>query len=186
MLGGNVVILLLFVVNAVRRGAGVPMQLWILLRGGPHLRIVRASLRWHGAALLQIVDASLGGVGRMIVATMAWVFLMRILASLSTKAVAGATIALRVLMFTLMPAWGMSNAAAPLVGQNLGAGQAARAEAADWRIGWMNTVFTLAMSVALRLWHDGIVALFSDDAAIIDIGGEWLSILAWSDVVYGW
>ncbi len=235
MLGGNVVILLLFVINAVfrgagdaaaamhvlwvanalnivldpilifgfgpipamgiegaaiatniGRGAGVLMQLWILARGSEHLHIVRASLRWHGATLLQIARTSLGGIGQMIVAMTAWVFLMRILASLSTEAVAGATIALRVLMFTLMPAWGMSNAAATLVGQNLGAGDATRAEAAVWRIGWMNMVFTLAMSALLLLWHDDIVALFTDDAAVIAIGGEWLSILAWSYAVYGW
>jgi putative MATE family efflux protein len=235
MLGGNVVILLLFVINAIfrgagdaakamhvlwvanglnivldpvlifgfgpipamgvegaaiatniGRGAGVLMQLWILLRGSEHLRIVRTSLRWHGATMLHIARTSLGGIGQMIVAMTAWIFLMRILASLSTEAVAGATIAIRVMMFTLMPAWGMSNAAATLVGQNLGAGEPARAEAAVWRIGWMNMSFTLAVSVAFYFWHDAIVGLFTDDVAVIAIGGEWLSILAYSYFVYGW
>ncbi|KPF47171.1 MATE family efflux transporter [beta proteobacterium AAP121] len=235
MLGGNGVILLLFVINAVfrgagdaaaamhvlwvanllnivldplfifgwgpvpamgiegaaiatniGRGAGVLLQLFILLRGTQHLRLGAASLRWHGATMLHIVRTSLGGIGQMIVAMTAWIFLMRILASLSTEAVAGATIAMRVMMFTLMPAWGMSNAAATLVGQNLGAGQPARAEAAVWRIGWMNMVFTVAVSVAFFVWHDAIVGLFTDDARVIAIGGEWLSILAWSYFVYGW
>ena len=235
MLGGNGVILLLFVINAVfrgagdaaaamhvlwvanllnivldpllifgwgpvpamgiegaaiatniGRGAGVLLQLFILLRGTQHLRLGVASLCWHGATMLHIVRTSLGGIGQMIVAMTAWIFLMRILASLSTEAVAGATIAMRVMMFTLMPAWGMSNAAATLVGQNLGAGQPARAEAAVWRIGWMNMVFTVAVSVAFFVWHDAIVALFTDDARVIAIGGEWLSILAWSYFVYGW
>ncbi len=235
MLGGNVVILLLFVINAVfrgagdaaaamrvlwvanalnivldpilifgfgpipamgiegaaiatniGRGAGVLMQLWILARGSEHLRIARASLRWHGATMLHIARTSLGGVGQMLVAMTAWIFLMRILASLSTEAVAGATIAMRVMMFTLMPAWGMSNAAATLVGQNLGAGQSARAEAAVWRIGWMNMVFTVGVSVLFFFWHDAIVGLFTDDAEVIAIGGEWLSILAYSYFVYGW
>jgi Na+-driven multidrug efflux pump len=111
---------------------------------------------------------------------------MRILASVSTEAVAGATIAMRVMMFTLMPAWGMSNAAATLVGQNLGAGAPARAESAVWRIGWMNKAFTLAVSVAFFLWHDAIVGLFTADAAVIAIGGEWLQILSYSYFVYGW
>ncbi len=235
MLGGNVVILLLFVINAVfrgagdaakamhvlwvanalnivldpilifgwgpvpamgvegaaiatniGRGAGVAMQLWILLRGSEHLRIAAASLRWHGATMWHIARTSLGGIGQMLVAMTAWIFLMRILAGISTEAVAGATIAIRVMMFTLMPAWGMSNAAATLVGQNLGAGEPGRAEAAVWRIGWMNMVFTLAVSVAFFVWHDAIIGLFTDDAAVIAIGGEWLSILAYSYFVYGW
>jgi putative MATE family efflux protein len=235
MLGGNVIILLLFVINAifrgagdaaaamrvlwmanalnivldpilifglgpipamgvegaaiatmVGRGAGVSMQLWILVRGSERLRIARAALRWHGATMLQIARTSLGGIGQMIVAMTAWIFLMRILASVSTEAVAGATIAMRVVMFTLMPAWGMSNAAATLVGQNLGAGKSARAEAAVWRIGWMNMTFTLAVAVLFFIWHDAIVGLFTDDAAVIAIGGEWLSILAYSYFVYGW
>ncbi len=235
MLGGNAVILLLFVINAIfrgagdaaaamrvlwvanalnialdpilifglgpipalgiegaaiatniGRGAGVLMQLWILIRGSEHLRIRHASLRWHGATLWQIVRTSLGGIGQMIVSMTAWIFLMRILASVSTEAVAGATITIRIMMFTLMPAWGMSNAAATLVGQNLGAGQPARAEAAVWRIGWMNMVFTLAVSVFFFFLHDGLVALFTDDAQVIAIGGEWLAILSYSYFVYGW
>lgn len=235
MLGGNAVVLLLFVINAVfrgagdaaaamhvlwvanalnivldpilifglgpipamgvegaaiatniGRGAGVLMQLWILVRGGEHLRIVRASLRLVPATMLHIARTSLGGIGQMIIAMTAWIFLMRILASLSTEAVAGATIAMRIMMFTLMPAWGMSNAAATLVGQNLGAGEPGRAEAAVWRIGWMNMAFTVAVSVLFFAWHDPIVALFTDEPAVISIGGEWLSILAWSYFVYGW
>jgi putative MATE family efflux protein len=235
MLGGNAVIMLLFVINAVFRGAGdaaaamrvlwvanalnivldpvfifgfgpipalgvegaaiatnigrgaaVLMQLWILLRGSEHLRVGRDALRWHGATMLQIARTSLGGIGQMIIAMTAWIFLMRILASVSTEAVAGATIAIRIMMFTLMPAWGMSNAAATLVGQNLGAAQPARAEAAVWRIGWMNMAFTLAVSVAFFAWHDGIIGLFTADAAVVAIGGEWLSILAYSYFVYGW
>ncbi len=235
MLGGNVVIMLLFVINAIfrgagdaaaamrvlwvanalnivldpiliyglgpipalgvegaaiatciGRGAGVAMQLWILLRGSEHLRLVRAGLRWHGATMGQIVRASLGGIGQMIVAMTAWIFLMRILASVSTEAVAGATIAMRVMMFTLMPAWGMSNAAATLVGQNLGAGEPARAEAAVWRIGWMNMAFTLTVSVVFFVWHDAVIGLFTDDAGVVAIGGEWLRILSYSYFVYGW
>lgn len=235
MLGGNAVILLLFVINAIfrgagdaatamrvlwvanalnivldpilifglgpipplgiegaaiatniGRGAGVLMQLWILVRGSEHLRIRRANLRWHGATLMQIVRTSLGGIGQMIVSMTAWIFLMRILASVSTEAVAGATITLRIMMFTLMPAWGMSNAAATLVGQNLGAGEPERAEAAVWRIGWMNMAFTLAVSVVFFFLHDELVALFSDDPQVIVIGGEWLAILAYSYFVYGW
>ena len=83
----------------------------------------------------------------MLVGMTAWIFLMRILASVSNEAVAGATIALRIMMFTLMPAWGLSNAAATLVGQNLGAGQPERAESSVWKIGFYNMAFMIFVSV---------------------------------------
>jgi putative MATE family efflux protein len=235
MLGGNAVIMLLFVINAIfrgagdaaiamrvlwlangvnivldpilifgfgpipamgiegaaiatniGRGAGVVMQLWILFRGGQHIKVVASQLVWHGAILFNIVRTSLGGVGQMIVAMTSWIFLMRILASVSSEAVAGATIAIRIMMFTLMPAWGMSNAAATLVGQNLGAGEPGRAEASVWQIGWYNMAFTVAVAIAFFLLHDRLIAIFTDDPTVIAIGGEWLRILSYSYFVYGW
>ncbi|HZF96888.1 MAG TPA: MATE family efflux transporter [Pseudoxanthomonas sp.] len=235
MLGGNAVIMLLFVINAVYRGAGdaaiamrvlcvanglnialdpilifgwgpipamgiegaaiatnigrgvgVAMQLWILFRGGKHLRVAASQLVWNGAILLNVVRTSLGGIGQMIVAMTAWIFLMRILAELGSEAVAAATIAIRIMMFTLMPAWGMSNAAATLVGQNLGAGEPGRAESAVWRIGWYNMVFTVCVSVLFFVFHDRLIAIFSQDPQVIAIGGEWLRILSYSFFVYGW
>jgi putative MATE family efflux protein len=235
MLGGNAVIMLLFVINAVFRGAGdaaaamrvlwvanafnivldpilifgvgpipamgvegaaiatnigrgigVAMQLWILLRGSEHLRIRAADLRCHAETLLNIVRTSLGGIAQMIIAMTAWIFLMRILAAASSEAVAAATIVIRLMMFTLMPAWGMSNAAATLVGQNLGANEPARAEAAVWRIGWMNMAFTLAVSVLFFFFADDLMRIFTEEQRVVAIGAEWLPILSYSYFVYGW
>ena len=235
MLGGNVVILLLFVINAIFRGAGdaaiamrvlwvanglnivldpllifgwgpfpelgiegaaiatnigrgvgVLMQLWILFRGGQHIRVLTSQLAWRAGVAWQIVRTSLGGVGQMIVAMTSWIFLMRILASIGSEAVAGATIAIRVMMFTMMPAWGMSNAAATLVGQNLGAQQPERAEASVWQIGWYNMGYLLAISVLFFLFPQGIVGFFSDDAKVVAVGAEWLRILSYALFVYGW
>ncbi|KRG68201.1 MATE family efflux transporter [Pseudoxanthomonas dokdonensis] len=236
MLGGNAVIMLLFVINAIfrgagdasiamrvlwlanalnlvldpvfifglgpvpamgvegaaiatniGRGAGVALQLWVLFRGGGrHIRVLASELRVRGDIMLNIIRTSLGGIGQMIISMTSWIFLMRILASIGSEAVAAATIAIRIMMFTLMPAWGMSNAAATLVGQNLGAGQPGRAEASVWRIGWYNMVFTLAVSVLFFLFHDRLVGLFSDDTEVIAIGGQWLRILSYSYFVYGW
>ena len=235
MLGGNAVIMLLFVINAIFRGAGdaaiamrvlwvanglnilldpllifgwgpvpamgiegaaiatnigrgvgVLMQLWILFRGGQHIRVLGSQIAWHGATLWHIVRTSLGGVGQMIVAMTSWIFLMRILASIGSEAVAGATIAIRVMMFTMMPAWGMSNAAATLVGQNLGAQQPDRAEASVWRIGWYNMAYLLLVAVLFFAFPRAIVAVFTDDAKVIAIGAEWLRILSYSLFVYGW
>lgn len=235
MLGGNVVIILLFVINAVFRGAGdaaiamrvlivanlinivldpilifgwgpvpamgiegaaiatnigrgcgVLLQLWTLWQGGKHLRISSAQLHLHAATLLHIVRTSLGGVGQMLIAMTSWIFLMRILADVGSAAVAGATITIRVMMLTMMPAWGLSNAAATLVGQNLGAGQPERAESTVWRIGCYNMVFLVLVSFLFYFFNEQIIGIFTDDAAVIAVGAEWMQILAYSYFVYGW
>jgi putative MATE family efflux protein len=174
------------IATAIGRGSGVLMQLWILFRGGQHLTVLRSQLVWHAAILWNIVRTSLGGIGQMIVAMTAWIFLMRILASIGSEAVAGATIAIRIMMFTMMPAWGMSNAAATLVGQNLGAQEPARAEASVWRIGAYNMVYLVAIAILFFSMPAELMGIFTDDAAVIAIGAEWLRILSYSLFVYGW
>ncbi|MBW8824520.1 MAG: MATE family efflux transporter [Xanthomonadales bacterium] len=235
MLGGNLVILLLFVINAVFRGAGdaaismrvlwlanglnillcpllilgygpvpalgiegaamatnigrgcgVLFQLWMLLRGGKHIRVLVSQIAVHGEVLWNIVRTSLGGIGQMIVAMSAWIFLMRILADIGSAAVAGATIAIRLMMFTMTPAWGMSNAAATLVGQNLGANEPARAEAAVWHIGWYNMAYLLVIAACFFLFPQQLVGFFTQDPAVVKVGAEWLRILSYSLYVYGW
>ena len=174
------------IATATGRGAGVLLQLWILFRGGPHLRVLRSQLAWQATVLWNIVRTSLGGIGQMIVAMTSWIFLMRILADIGSAAVAGATIAIRIMMFTMMPAWGMSNAAATLVGQNLGASQPERAEASVWRIGAYNMVYLLGVSVAFFALPRELMGVFTDEPAVIAIGAEWLRILSYSLFVYGW
>jgi putative efflux protein, MATE family len=235
MLGSNVVIVLLFVINAIFRGAGdaavamrvllianginivldpilifgwgpipaygvegaaiattigrgigVLVQLWSLFQVGKHIRVRAAHLLFDVRAQLNILRTSLGGIGQMIVAMTSWIFLMRILADVGSAAVAGATITIRIMMFTMMPAWGMSNAAATLVGQNLGAGQPERAESSVWKIGSYNMVFLIGVSVLYFFLNEELVAIFSDDAAVIAAGAEWIRILSYSYFVYGW
>lgn len=235
MLGGNAVIVLLFVINAIYRGAGdaaiamrvlwfanllnlaldpllifglgpipamgiegaaiatnigrgagVLMQLWLLFRGGKHIRATLAHVAWEGGTVLNIVRTSLGGVGQMIVAMTSWIFLMRILASIGSEVVAGATITIRIFMFTMMPAWGLSNAAATLVGQNLGAGQPQRAESSVWRIGAYNMVFMVSVSVVYFALNESLMRIFSPDPVVIAVGAEWLRILSYCYFVYGW
>jgi putative MATE family efflux protein len=174
------------IATVIGRGTGVVMQLWILLRGSPHIRLAASQLGLQAATLWHLVRTSLGGIGQMIVGMTAWIFLMRVLAEVGSEAVAGATIAIRLMMFTLMPAWGMSNAAATLVGQNLGAGEPGRAEAAVWRIGWINMAFTVGVSLVFYLFPRELMGLFTDDRGVVDIGAEWLRILSYSFFVYGW
>ena len=175
------------IATVIGRGCGVLMQLWILLRGGQHIRVTASQFALQATTLFRhIVRTSLGGIGQMIVAMTAWIFLMRILATVGSEAVAGATIAVRIMMFTLMPAWGMANAAATLVGQNLGAQEPGRAEAAVWRIGWYNMAYLIAVSVTFFLFPTELIAIFTSDPQVVAIGGEWLRILSYSYFVYGW
>ena len=235
MLGGNVVIILLFIINAIFRGAGdaaiamrvlwiangfnlildpllifgwgpipafdiegaamattigrgigVATQLWLLAKGGKHIQAKLSQLRFDSAIILNIIKTSLGGIGQMVVAMTSWIFLMRILADVGSVAVAGATITVRVMMFTMMPAWGMSNAAATLVGQNLGAENPDRAEASVWKIGVYNMIFLIGVSFIYFFYNESIVAIFTDDQQVIRIGAEWLRILSYSYFIYGW
>ncbi len=174
------------IATTIGRGAGVLLQLRILFRGGQRLTVLRSHVAWHGAVLGNIVRTSLGGVGQMIVAMTAWIFLMRILASIGSEAVAGATIAMRIMMFTMMPAWGMSNAAATLVGQNLGAREPGRAEASVWRTGVYNMVYLVAISLLFFSVPQGLMGVFTTDPKVIATGAEWLRILSYSLFVYGW
>jgi putative MATE family efflux protein len=174
------------IATTIGRGAGVLLQLWILFRGGQHLVVLRSQVIWHAAILWNIVRTSLGGIGQMIVAMTAWIFLMRILAAIGSEAVAGATIAIRIMMFTMMPAWGMSNAAATLVGQNLGAHEPARAEASVWRIGAYNMVYLIAVAILFFALPAELMGIFTADPAVIATGAEWLRILSYSLFVYGW
>jgi putative MATE family efflux protein len=174
------------IATTIGRGTGVLLQLWILVRGGQHLAVLRSHVVWHGAILWNVVRTSLGGIGQMIVGMTAWIFLMRILSSIGSEAVAAATIAIRIMMFTMMPAWGMSNAAATLVGQNLGARQPERAEASVWRTGAYNMVYLAAVSVLFFSLPRELIGIFTDDPTVIAIGAQWLRILSYSFFVYGW
>lgn len=174
------------VATNIGRGIGVLVQLWTLFSAGKHIRAATSQIKWDGAVILNIARTSLGGIGQMIVAMTSWIFLMRILAGVGSDAVAGATIALRVMMFTMMPAWGLSNAAATLVGQNLGAGHPDRAESSIWKIGGYNMIFLVAVSFGYFFFNKDLVAIFTSDANVIAIGSEWIRILSYSFFVYGW
>ncbi|MCG8319686.1 MAG: MATE family efflux transporter [Cytophagales bacterium] len=170
----------------IGRGIGVLIQLWALWKGGKHIKVTCSQIYWEAKILLNILQTSLGGVGQMLISMTSWIFLMRILSDVGSEAVAGSTVAIRIMMFTLMPAWGFSNAAATLVGQNLGAGYPERAESAVWRIGFYNMLFLIGVSIVFFVYNQPLIAIFSSDPVVIAIGGEWLKILSYSYFVYGW
>ena len=161
-------------------------QLWFLFKGGKHIRVKLSQLYWDAKNMLHIFRTSLGGMGQMIVSMTSWIFLMRILSEVGSEAVGSSTIAIRIMMFTMMHAWGLSNAAATLVGQNLGAGNPGRAESTVWKTGSYNMVFLVAVSVVYFFFNDSLMRIFTDDAKVVAIGAEWLRILSFSYFINGW
>jgi putative MATE family efflux protein len=162
----------------IGRGVGVLYQLWMLGRGHGRLVIRRQQVGLDGATLQTIFRIARSGVLQMLIGMSSWIGLVRILAAFGSSALAGYTIAMRVVMFMLLPSWGLGNAAATLVGQNLGAGNPARAEQAVWRAALYNCVFLGAIGLLLVPLGPQVIRLFTHDPAVVDQGGHCLRIVA--------
>ena len=234
MLGGNIVIMLLFIMNAIFRSAGDPVlsmrvlwianginivldpllifgigpfpelgvtgaaiatttgrgiaviyQLYLLFKGTGKIKLKGLSYLPVKSAILKIFNLSLGSISQYIVATSSWVILMAIISSYGSEAVAGYTVAIRIVVFALLPAWGISNAASTLVGQNLGAGNADRAERSAWITGRANMIFMGSIGVILAIWAGGFIELFTQEAAIVEYGITGLRIISLGFLFYG-
>ena len=168
------------------RGIGVTIQLYLLIKGGKHIKLAVKHLQFRWSTLKTIAKTSIGGIGQMLLAMTSWVFIMRILAEIGSHAVAGATIGLRIMMLTALPAWGLSNAAATLVGQNLGAGNPERAEKSVWKIGTYNMVFLILVSLVYFFFSEELMRIFSADPKVIKLGADWLVILSYGYWIHGW
>jgi putative MATE family efflux protein len=234
MLGGNATILLLFLINAIFRGAGdasiamrslwlanavnivldpcfifglgpfpemgitgaaigttvgravgVLYQLWALSRDG-RVQIRRRHLRIDAGVLLRLLRVSMGGIVQFLIATASWLGLVRILTPFGAAALAGYTIAIRIIVVVILPSWGLCNAAATLVGQNLGARKPERAERAVWLTGVYNMAFLVLVGIAFVLFAEPLVGFFTADAAVRTLGGQCLRIVSYGYAAYAW
>src|ERR1700722_8489942 len=127
--------------TTIGRGCGVLMQLWFLFGGKSRVVVRLSHFHVHPALMLRLVRLSLGGMFQNLIGMASWIVMVRIIATFGSAAVASYTLAMRIMIFALLPSWGMSNAAATMVGQNLGAKKPHRAELAVWRAGLYNMVF---------------------------------------------
>jgi putative MATE family efflux protein len=235
MLGGNASIMLLFLINAVFRGAGdatVAMRsLWLanavnivldpcLIFGlgpfpelgvtgaaigttvgrtvgvvyqlralaSPHGRLViaRRHLGLDRGVMLHLAKVSVGGIGQFLIGTASWLGLVRILTPFGAPALASYTIALRIIIVALLPSWGMSNAVATLVGQNLGAGKPDRAERSVWLVGLYNMAFLMAVMVVFLVWAEPLIAVFSSDPEVQALGATCLRVVSYGYGFYAW
>ena len=172
------------VATTIGRGAGVLYQLWYLFDGRGRLEFHLRNLRIKPTMIARMLVISAGGVGQFLISTSSWIIVMRIVALYGSTAVAAYTIALRVLEFVWLPAWGLGNAAATLVGQNLGADQPDRAEKSAWLAARYNTLFLTAVGALVLVVAPGIAGLFSSDPEVVRIGTHCLRILGVGFPVY--
>ena len=166
------------VATTIGRGIGVAYQLWYLLRGKGRLAFAVRHLRFIPSLAWRLLRISLGGIGQFLIATASWIAVMRIVAMFGSPAIAAFTIALRAMEFIFLPAWGLGNAAATLVGQNLGAGKPDRAERSAWKASRYNAIFMGVTAVFLVVFAGNITGWFTNDAEVLRIGTHCLQILA--------
>lgn len=173
------------VATTIGRGAGVIYQLYHLTRGSRRLVIRRHHMKWCIPVMQRLAKVSVGGVLQFLIGTASWVVMMRIVAQFGSEAVAGYTLAIRIVVFTILPAWGMANAAATLVGQNLGANQPERAEAGVWLTAKYNMVFLLCVAAVFIFYAEHVLRLFTDDAMVLLYGESCLRMFAYGYGFYG-
>jgi Na+-driven multidrug efflux pump len=149
------------------------------------VQLAAANIAIHFATIRKLIRLALGGIGQHIIATSSWIGLMRIISVFGSEAIAGYTIAIRIIVFALLPAWGISNAAATLVGQNLGAKKPDRAEKSVWAVGKVNMVYMGIVSLALILVPSTFVELFIKDADVLQSGSISLRIISYGFIAYG-
>ncbi|MEX0600456.1 MAG: MATE family efflux transporter [Rhodothermales bacterium] len=168
------------VATVFSRTVGVTFQLTVLIRGTGRLRMGREAMRLNVEVVRRMLLISGPGVIQYLVGSATWILIIRLVAEFGSEAVAGYTIGVRIIIFGLLPSWGMGNAAATLVGQNLGARLPDRAERAVWITAGYNTVFLTLVGVGLLCWDRELLRLFSSEPTVIAVGAELLRYVAYS------
>ncbi|MBL4657260.1 MAG: MATE family efflux transporter [Flavobacteriales bacterium] len=235
LLGGNLVIMLLFLINAIFRGAGdaqislrvltlanglniildpllifgigpfpelglegaaiatttgrgigVLLQLYLLFGGKSVVKVSLKHMKVQWNIIRKLLDVSIGGTGQFLISTASWIFLMRIMSEFGTDAVAGYILAIRIIIFTILPAWGLSSAAATMVGQNLGAKSPERAEQAVWKAGKYNVIFLGLISIVFYFFPEPIVRIFPVEDTIVEYAVLCLQIICFGYMAFAY
>lgn len=174
------------IATTIGRGTAVVAQLAILFFGAGKIKLMFKDLIIRVSVMINLIKVSIGGIFQFFIATASWVFLMRIMSEFGSEVLAGYTIAIRIMMFTLMPAWGMSNAAATLVGQNLGAKKPDRAEMSVWKTGKYCAIFMGLVSLGYIFFAPTLLGIFSENPIVIENGALCLQVIAAGYIFYAY
>ncbi len=166
------------VATTIGRGTGAAFALYRLFQPGRHIQIKREHLHLDPALMARVLRLSGTATFQVFIGTASWIGLVRILAQFGAAALAGYTIAIRIILFALFPSWGLGNAAATMVGQGLGAKKPERAEQAVWIAGFYNLCFLGAVGIVFVALADPIVRLFTQDPAVLPYATDALRIVA--------
>lgn len=172
--------------TTIGRGCGVLLQLWFLFGGKSRVNVQWGQFRVMPDLMLRLIRLSLGGMLQNLIGMASWILLVRIIASFGSAAVAGYTLAMRIMMFSLLPSWGMANAAATMVGQNLGAKKPQRAEQAVFRAGLYNMIFLGLVALVFIAFAEPLIRLFTQDPQVFPLAARALRTVSYGYVFYGW
>ena len=174
------------VATTIGRGTGVLFQLYMLFGGASRVVVLRRHLRVEPEVLWRLLRVSITGIIQFLIATASWLGLVRIISVFGSAAVAGYTIAIRMFIFFLLPAWGMCNAAATLVGQNLGAKKPERSEAAVYKTGTYNMMYLGVIAALFIAFPDWLSRIFTSEPEVIAVSTRCLRTVALGNLCYAW
>jgi putative MATE family efflux protein len=170
----------------IGRGVGVIYQVYHLFNGNRIIRIYRQHFVAKWNIIVQIIKISAGGTGQFLIGSASWGFLMRLMSHFGEDAQAGYVFAIRVIVFAILPAWGMANAAATLVGQNLGAQQPDRAEKSVWRAAMLNMIFLGFITILFFASAEYIIRFFTDEEVALRNGVQCLQVVSLGYIFYAY
>ena len=174
------------VATTIGRGVGVLLQLFVLFRGYARIKLAARHIRFHGAVMMRVLQLSGTGMLQIFISTASWIGLVRVVSAFGSEALAGYTIAIRIVLFALLPAWGLANAAATMVGQNLGAKQPERAERAAWIAGHINLAVLGTVGIFFIIFGPWIVHWFGGEGATSAYAVRCLRIVSAGFFFYGY
>lgn len=172
------------IATAIGRSVAVVYQFYLLFKSHHRIHLTLSSIKFQPRIMASLLKVSVGGILQNIIATSSWILLVRIIAVSGAAALAGYTISIRILLFALLPAWGISNAAATLVGQNLGAGFPDRAERSVWITSYINMAVMGVVSIFLVVFPDAFIRIFIQDPEVIRQGALSLQIISLGFIFY--